>query len=183
MEEQEQRQETKEVNTSFAADTMDKETANFIRWAIDPSDFLLQLKANLQGYEFKEVTQEGKLLFEKSADPLMNDEGIHSILLRAESVGKDLRLSDLNENEVSIIMEENLVQIARSLFVSQKKFSIKDGDNARTIFISVSNYLVGSIKRPFNDGLWKNIRQTTQVKEAKIINQDEKKGVGLFGKG
>lgn len=174
---------TKQTTTSFAADQMDRETANFMRWAIDSSDFMTQLKAVLGGYEFEKYDANGNLIFKQVlVDPLINDIGIHSIMTRVQSLGKELRLTILDENDISTALEENLTQMARSLFVSQKKFGIADGDVARTIFMAIGTYMLASIKRPYQDSLWKNIRETTSVKEEKSISAAEKKGVGLFGR-
>lgn len=174
---------TKQTTTSFAADQMDKETANFMRWAIDSSDFITQLKAVLSGFEFERYDSDSNLVFRQVLDkPLINNVGIHSLITRLQPLGKELRLTILDENQISTMMKKNIIQLSRSLTVSQTKFGIADGDDARTIFTSVSVFIVSSVARAYNDSLWKNIRETTSVKEEKSISTAEKKGVGLFGK-
>lgn len=122
----------------------------------DPRKILYEMELKLRGLE---ETRKG---FEKVADPLMNDEGINSVMSCVASVvNQNTVFSNLKERQVKGLMQLLIDNVTSDLMSNWSRYGIK-ADNRNTIRDTIMQTVVGPsylcLLRPAEEGeraFWK----------------------------
>lgn len=157
------------------------DNANLTMWSLSSQDILKEIEHDLRGEIFNEETEKWELVAE--GKPLMNDEGIRSIVSLARTiVNKVAFLSNLSEDMVLQISRDFADDLADLLFNNIEQFEIKR-THLNIIVTKISYIIYVALQRAYEEGE----RRFLKTAERRIVSvrQDpnEKKGFWIFGKG
>lgn len=114
-------------------------------------------------------------------DILMNDRGIDFIVsqLRGLAENKDIKLSNLNENESYKLMRTTALNILKELWINyeNKKFKIENLTSLIQVYNLILATIVALFKRSYEQGERKFIKDTTQ--ETRMVSNQGRPGFGL----
>jgi len=160
-------------------------TRGMIEYQLGSDDKLQRLTIGLIGGFWKE-TQKGKVEFVKTGSKKINSEGINDILLLIDStIGKEISLAHMTENQLLMIMRRSSRIIIRTIWDRnlRKKYEI-DLDSKDFILGSLMNIIHFCISRA-KDGTTNrlinaNINVSEQSTKQKIEPVVKNKGFSLF---
>ena len=100
----------------------------------NPQDVIIQIKLNLEGYEFN---FQGELIKDEKNIPLINDEGKRRVLGVVKSVvAQNSVMSNIESREDANAMIQHLTsKLTELLMVNMKRFEIKSREDASQILI------------------------------------------------
>jgi hypothetical protein len=133
---------------------------------IDPSHLLQEIIHGLRG-EIKEEDEEGKIKWTKLGVPLMNEEGIRSLISDLNPVlSQNTTLSNLQEDEVATHTIEIGKIVVLKIADQYKNWGV-DKSNLSTAVMNVTEPINMALKRGMKEGerkfLKTTIRSTEQI--------------------
>ena len=148
-----------------------------IRYQLDNSDIIQSLSMKLRGFRFNPETNEVKYFAEKA---LINEDGIELLIetLLASMGHKGVLLSNFNVNETYTIARITMNDCAMLLVTNMDRFDIKDSATREVIQSMIRTTIMAILKRPFDQGERRFIKDTTE--EKRVITEGANKGRGLF---
>lgn len=174
---------------SQTGQTFDKD---MLKEILDSSSLIDNLELMLRGLkrkpkivDVKEGEQTTQVLtynYEiETEDRLMNDRGIDFVTsqLRGLADNKDIKLSNLNENEAYKLMRTTAINILKELWINYEnnKFRINDLTSLIQIYNLILSTIVALFKRSYEQGERKFIKDTTQ--ETRMVSNQQRPGFGL----
>ena len=118
--------------------------------------------------------------FIKVGKPLMNEEGVNSVLGIAQSIINQVTiLGNLNKTDIPSLMELLSDTLARDLMINKLRYEITDSTARDKIYFSTLSSAYITMKRAFEEGdrrFWKGSQQEIRTV---VDNPNSKKG-GLF---
>lgn len=118
-----------------------------------------------------------------TGDPLMNEQGVGSVIGQAQALINQVTvMSNLNKNEIPMLIDLLADTLARDLMVNRKKYEIKNVAARDKIYFIVLSSAYICMKRAFEEGekrFWKGSQQeiTTRIEG---YSGGQKRG-GLLG--
>lgn len=117
----------------------------------------------------------------ETKDVLMNGKGIDFVIsqLRGLADNKDIKLSNLNENEAYKLMRLTALNILKELWINyeNKAFGIENLTSLIQVYNLILATLVALFKRSYEQGERKFIKDTTQ--ETRMVSNTQRPGFGL----
>lgn len=174
---------------SQTGQTFDKD---MLKEILDSSSLIDNLELMLRGLKRKptivdvkqgeQTTQVLSYKYEiETEDILMNDKGIDFVIsqLRGLADNKDIKLSNLNENEAYKLMRSTALNILKELWINyeNKKFRIENLTSLIQVYNLILATLVALFKRSYEQGERKFIKETTS--ETRMVSNQQRPGFGL----
>ena len=130
----------------------------------NPNDDLYKLELALRG-----MTTDKNGNPTQTGEPLMNAEGIQSVLGQVQSlVSQATSMSNLKDPEISKLMVEQLGDaVIQDLMINSKKYGIKNHTARTRILTIVSNTAYITMKRALDEGerrFWKGSQQEVTMR-------------------
>jgi len=142
----------------------------------NPSGELRKLELTL-----KSMVEDSKGNFRIIGEPLMNELGVNSVLGQVQSiVNRNTIMSNLDNHEVSALMEFVGDTLARDLMMNRETYGIKSSASRDKIYFSSLSSAFVVLKRGFEEGdkrFWKGSQQ-----EITMRNDGMQQKKGLFGR-
>lgn len=140
----------------------------------NPRQLIFELELKLRGKREKDGVEIDV------GHPLMNDEGINSVLSQIESIVNQVTVMGwLKEQEITGLMDFLADTLAKDLMVSKLKYEIIYPSARDRIYFSALTTAFITMKRAYEEGdrrFWKG-----SVQEVKTTVQSDQKKKGLFG--
>ena len=122
------------------------------------------------------IDKEGKAT--KVGDPLMNELGINSVIGQVQSiVNRVTIMSNLNKNEVPMLIDFLGDTLAKDLMMNRIRYQIKESSSRDKIFFTALSNAFICMKRAFDEGIsdkkfWKGSQQDV----THTLKSDKKEG-------
>ena len=117
----------------------------------------------------------------KIGDALMNELGVNSVLGQVQSlVNRNTIMSNLDDGEVSVLMDFIGDTLSRDLMMNREKYGIDNSASRDKIFFSALSTAFVVLKRGFEEGdkrFWKGSQQDITMR-----NEGMQQKKGLFGR-
>lgn len=140
----------------------------------NPRQLLHELDLKLRGK--KEV--DGKVI--DAGNPLMNNEGVNSILGQVESIVNQVTvMGNLKDEEIRGLMDFLADTLAKDLMMNREKYEIRHHSARDRIYFSALSTAFITMKRAYEEGdrrFWKG-----SVQEVRTTVEAPTKKKGLFG--
>jgi len=147
----------------------------------NPDKVIDQLENSYRCIE--EKIENGKLYIHQYGDPLMNDEGIKSVLGQVRSiVNQNTIMTNIDKNGVILLMDSLADTLAKDLMVNRKRYNIINASARDKIYSEALHISYITLRRPYEQGdrkFWKN---TMQEVHTVVQKPNEKKGLFNFFK-
>lgn len=144
----------------------------------NPTEILKNLEYLLRGFNFDYTT--GKWLDKKT--PLVNDKGINRIMIIIMgTVNNNCILSNLQDKEIKLIAESIGHEITELLRLNYLAYDVALSDLSSVVWLC-SRMCFFALKRSFNEGERRFLKTSFRSHEQHIVNPQQKKGRGIFGK-
>lgn len=174
--EQEEVEDQPTIKTSAYANPM-QHYGNAINTLTDPKKDLYKLELFFKG---KRETRSGELI--KVSEPLMNDEGINSVLGIVQSIASQTTvMGNLDKHEVPQLMDFMADTLAKDLMMNRVKYGIVNPTARDSIYFASLSTSFSVMKRAFEEGdrrFWKGSQQDIRTT---VVTDGQKKG-GLFSR-
>ena len=174
---QQQQQQNAEINKKLAYQSPLNTYAGSIILLTNPENDLYKMELSLRGLS---PDKDGNL--RKVSEPLMNDEGINSVMSQAQSIVSQVTImGNLNERKIAILIDLGGDTIIKDLMINRVRYGIQnfitDREKIHTLYL---NYSYICMNRALEEGdrrFWKG-------SQMEITNRTEgqKQGQGLFQK-
>lgn len=140
----------------------------------NPSDLLFQLEQDLRNVIYNENTKE----YDPLGDPLLNNEGVSSVLSIVRSrVNQITIMSNLEEKNINALQELLADNLAQDLMINRVKYNIKNPSARTKIMDNTCAYAFICMRRAYNEGdrrFWKGSQQDIRTT---VVGEREKKGL------
>lgn len=138
----------------------------------DTENELYALEKTLRGiYEDKD----GKI--KKSSRPLMNEEGINSVMgIVRNIVNKNTIMSNLKSEEISSLMDLLMDTLAKDLMIHRNKYEIEDSATCDKIYFHALMIAFITFKRGFEQGEKVFLSRSVQEINTTVNQQNKKSG-------
>jgi hypothetical protein len=143
----------------------------------DPRRDLDKLELFLKG---KKEGRNGETIF--VSDPLMNDQGINSILGTVQSIASQTTvMGNMDKHEIPTMMDFLADTLAKDLMMNRVKYGITNATARDSIYFAALSTAFSVMKRAFEEGdrrFWKGSQQDIRTT---VVTDGNKKG-GLFSR-
>jgi len=161
----------------FLSRTDPRETYSFLKDIIDPIASMDVLKHILRGEEYDLETQ--KWLKTKKSMAMLNEIGIQKVMAELSRVSKDTNLSNLDKEEINLIMRHFGIVLNDLLYNNSDKIGLKDED-FQSIFLMIFHHVQFTLKRALGEGERKLLKPAINVTE-NISSSPQQDNGGMLG--